>query len=150
MEELYITEEKSVSAIYNFISRNEYLLPDPFSKHVNLIQYAEKLSSLGTTFVCKKNEEIVGLLSGYINDVEHKKAYVQISIVSKQIQGKGIGTRLYMSFIDKARNVFKSGVVFVTVDKCNDNAIRLYRHIGFTPSATIHANEQKLIMEYKL
>ncbi|RGK26442.1 GNAT family N-acetyltransferase [Bacteroides intestinalis] len=149
IEELTIAEE-TVSIISDFISCNEFLLPDPFSKHVDIKSYAERLNRLGITFVCKDNEEIAGLISGYMNDVTNKCAYIQVIIVAEQLQGKGIGTCLIKFFIDKAKIMYGNGTVFLTVDKCNEKAFRVYTNIGFTLSNTIHANEKKMIMEYKL
>lgn len=149
IEEL-IKAEKAISIINDFISCNEYLLPDPFSAHVDIRQYAEKLNRLGTTFIAKDNEEVVGLLSGYINDFGNKCAYMQIGIVSKRLQGKGIGTQLFRTFIEKTKDVYGGGTVFLTVDKCNVNAFRLYTNMGFIVSNKAHLNENKMIMEYKL
>ncbi len=39
--------EETVKQIADFIIANEYLLPDPYSDHVDVMQYAEKLNSLG-------------------------------------------------------------------------------------------------------
>ena len=64
------TSEGSRNLITEFLTNNEYLLPDRLSGHVKICQYSEKLNRLGSTFVCKINENVCGMVTGYINEYE--------------------------------------------------------------------------------
>lgn len=134
--------------IRDFITEFEYLLPDPFSLHVNLSDYSEKLNTLGETFVVTENNKVVGLVCGYINDLNAKQAYMQILIVSKEAQGKGYASMLIKEFIGYAKFKFTNGQVFLTVDKVNDKAENIYKHLGFVQSDRVHVNKEKRIMVY--
>lgn len=134
--------------IGEYICENEYLLPDPLSLHVDVMGYAMKLNQYGRTFVCIDEGNIIGLVSGYINDIVKKEAYLQIIIVSERGQGKRIGSQLIDTFISKSRTAFTHGKVFLTVDNSNQKANSIYQHKGFRKSERIHANPFKTIMEY--
>jgi RimJ/RimL family protein N-acetyltransferase len=138
----------SQQIIKDFISTHEHLLPDPFSLHVDLNAYAEKLNTFGDTFVVSDNDKIVGLVSGYINDITTKEAYLQIIIVAREAQGKGYATLLIHEFVNCAKNRFTSGKVYLTVDRINEKAANVYKHLGFVKSERQHANINKQIMVY--
>ena len=134
--------------IKDFIKSYEYLLPDPFSLHVDLDEYAKKLNDLGVTYVLNQDNKIVGLVSGYINDFTTKEAYMQILIVAKDAQGCGNGSKLIKAFVNHAKMKFATGKVFLTVDKENVKAASVYLHLGFMKSDRVHANCKKQILVY--
>lgn len=138
----------SQNLIKEFIKNNEYLLPDPFSLHVDLDVYAKKLNELGVTYVLSQDNKIVGLVSGYINDFVTREAYLQIIIVAKEAHGCGNGSKLINAFVNHAKNNFTKGKVFLTVDKENVKAAGVYMHLGFLKSNREHANCKKQILVY--
>lgn len=138
----------SSKLICEFLSKNEYLLPDPFSLHVDITEYAKKLNQNGRTFVCIDEGNIMGLVSGYINDIVNKEAYLQIILVAEKGQGKRIGSQLIDTFISESKNAFTHGKVFLTVDNTNQKANSIYYHKGFRKSERIHAKPYKTILEY--
>lgn len=134
----------SLSKIYYFIKENEFLLPDPFSRHVSLMEYSNKLNSLGETFVIEESGEVKGLVSGYINDFSTKQAYLQILIFSETIQGKKYGSNLISEFINYTYKCFGyDSKVFLTVDKSNEKAHSIYKHLGFMVSEKKHQKSEK-------
>lgn len=143
--------EKSISRqllISDFIKNYEHLLPDPYSKHVDIDKYSSKLNEFGVTFVAQHNGEVIGMICGYINDYETCNAYLQMIIVRQVSQNSGCGSALIRTFISKAMNEFKSGNVFLNVDKSNIHAFEVYKHIGFVESEIVHPNPSKQIMQY--
>ena len=149
--ELLTKTEKTEIELYNFFKSNEYLLPDPFSQYVDLKEYVGKLLSMGSCFVAKENNEIVGICCGYINNDETKEAFLQILLVEEKKQGAHIGTDLINAFISHAIKVFgKTAVVYLTVDDCNERAKKLYTRIGFTISRKGSPKTNKTIMEYSV
>lgn len=142
---------ESVLQIADFITHNEYLLPDPFSIHVDILSYAEKLNQFGVSFVARNQGKTVGLISGYCNDTTNCWAFVQVVIVSEDCQGIGLGKQLLLKFIEHVRNIFQRGAIFLTVDVCNGKARTFYANLGFQKSfIKVHTNPFKEILEYKL
>ena len=134
--------------ISDFIKKYEHLLPDPYSLHVNIDEYSSKLNEFGVAFVAQNDEEIIGLISGYINDYVTCNAYLQIIIVRQISQNSGCGSALIRAFIGKAVSEYKCGNVFLNVDKSNTHAYEVYKHLGFIESKRVHPNPLKQIMQY--
>lgn len=136
MEIIHLPHSKESEAkICAFIKDNEYLLPDPFSFHVDLNEYSKKLNNLGETFAAVQNEKICGFVSGYINDFENKEAYLQILIVAQEFQKKKIGSNLVREFIAETKKILgKTSKVYLVVDSENQKAKAVYRHLGFVKS----------------
>lgn len=150
MEILHLTKsDETCKSVATFIEQNEYLLPDPFSKHVNLIEYAKKLLEKGEVFVAKEGEELKGICAGYINDYVSFYSFIQIYIVAKDSQGKHFGTKLMSAFLDCAqqRNMEK---VFLTVDNKNKAAFDKYQHFGFIKAKKELPNKEKTQLVYQL
>lgn len=134
--------------ISDFIKKYEYLLPDPYSIHVDIDEYSRKLNEHGVVFLAQNDGEVIGLICGYINDFNTYNAYLQIIIVRQTSQNLGCGSALIRAFIEKAVNEYKEGTVFLNVDKSNRHAYEVYKHIGFVESERVHPNPLKQIMQY--
>lgn len=102
------------------------MLPDPYSKHVDIDEYSSKLNKFGVVFVALNEGEILGLICGYINDYISHNAYVQILIIRQSSQNYGCGSALLRAFICKAIKEYKNGNVFLSVDKSNIHAYEVY------------------------
>lgn len=153
MEEVNVVKllqnEETAKQIADFIRLNEYLLPDPYSDHVDVEQYAKKLNSLGECWAIIKNDEIVAFCGGYINDLSTKKAFLQLLLVSEQWHGSGFGKTLIKTFCDYAEKLGFSKVQ-LTVAKRNKKALQLYKKIGFVNSIEEHPDnlKQYMILNY--
>lgn len=134
--------------ISNYIKDNKYLLPDPYSKHVDIDEYSSILNKFGVVFVALNEGEILGLICGYINDYISHNAYVQILIIRQSSQNYGCGSALLRAFICKAIKEDKNGNVFLSVDKSNIHAYEVYKHVGFVESERVHPNPLKQIMKF--
>ncbi len=76
-------------------------------------------------FICKKNDEIIGLLTYNIKDDE-----CEIVTLDSKINVIGLGTKLISKVIDKARENNCKRVWLITSND-NSNAIRFYQKRGF-------------------
>jgi len=141
--------EETAKQIADFIRANEYLLPDPYSDHVNVEQYAQKLNSLGECWAVIKNDEIVAFCGGYINDLSTKKAFLQLLLVSKKWHRNGFGKSLIKAFCNYAEAL---GFIEIqlTVAKRNEKAFQLYKEIGFVNSKEEHPDNLKQYMILKI
>ena len=50
--------------ISNFIKKYEYLLPDPYSKNVDIDEYSSKINEFGLVFVAQNDGDVIGLVAG--------------------------------------------------------------------------------------
>ncbi len=131
-----------------FIRENEYLLPDPYSDHVDVEQYAQKLNSLGEGWGVIKDGKLVAFCGGYINDFTTQKAYLQLLLVSEKLQKQGFATSLLRCFYNYAQNLgFQQ--IQLTVAKRNAKALSLYIKNGFIASEG-HPDKLKQYMIMKI
>ncbi|WP_457622391.1 ribosomal protein S18-alanine N-acetyltransferase [Persephonella sp.] len=70
---------------------------------------------------------VVGFLSG---EIIYDEAHILMIAVDKNFQGKGIGKKLLLNFIDEC---ISSGInsVFLEVSESNKKALRFYSGFGF-------------------
>lgn len=143
------TSEESRSLIAEFLANNEYLLPDKLSDHVNICQYSEKLNRLGSSFVCVIDGIICGIVTGYINDIIHRQAHLQVLIVRKESQGLGIGHLLVRAFLLTSKELGMEEVI-LTCDRINTHAKSFYLREGFKESKQLHPNPLKQFLVYSI
>lgn len=141
--------ERDLARLSAFVQENEHLLPDPLSLHVDTGAYCLKLLSLGRVFVAEEDDEICGVMMGYINDFAGYVAHMQVLIVNDRFQGRGLGEKLVRHFLAE---VEKAGMkeVELTCDASNERAASLYRKIGFRPSSVVHPNKAKRYFVYEI
>lgn len=76
--------------------------------------------------VAEEDNKIVGYISSTIDEYSEILNFV----VDSTYQGKGIGTKLLLNVIDKAKN-FNSKSIYLEVNEINQKAISLYLKNGF-------------------
>lgn len=76
--------------------------------------------------VAEEDNKIVGYISSTIDEYSEILNFV----VDGSYQGKGIGTKLLLNVVDKARN-FNSKSIYLEVNEINQKAISLYIKNGF-------------------
>lgn len=116
-------------SLLKFIQQIDRTFPIPLSDKVNLEDYTEKL--LKNAVLCAEfdNEQIIGVVAGYINDVS-LFAYISLVAVLPQARGEGVASKLIKEFFEKCRE--KAYIaVHVYTHKTNHSAIRLYEKLGF-------------------
>ena len=134
--------QHNLERICAFITDNEYLLPDPLSKHVDIRLYCQKLLNWGRVFVYEQNAQIYGLIMGYMNDIESRMAHLQVLIVASAEQHKGIGKELVQMFIIESVNSHMNDII-LTCDANNYKAQLFYTTMGFNLSNISHPNPLK-------
>lgn len=106
--------------------------------------YLENLLKLvreqeGKIFIYEQNGEPVGLVAGYVQDLDttdklmskiKKEGYVQELFVDESVRGKGIGSALMAAIEDFFRKR-KCETITVTVDSFNESTHRLYKKLGY-------------------
>jgi GNAT superfamily N-acetyltransferase len=138
--------EDDVACVATFIQANEYLLPDPYSLHTDLREYARKLCSLGECWGLWDGTRMVGFCGGYINGGGvGRRAYLQLLLVTQSHWGSGAGKLLVSAFRDYAL-AQKFADIQLTVDEENQRARTFYAKMGFENSPENHPRNGKLYL----
>lgn len=138
-----------LSFLKDVITENDDLFPDPFSKHVDISLYVDKLFNFGEILVAVENDNIVGVACAYMNNMELKTFFLQMIFVDRFHQHKGIARLLLEKLFEISK---EHGMHYgrLTVDRSNVNAQKLYEKMGFFDSKEIHENPNKKYMDVNL
>lgn len=120
----------SANEIYEFLIKIDDSFPIPLSEKVNLKEYSIKLSTQATILTKKNDENIVALVAGYTKNLINNSAYICVVGVLENYRGRGFAAQLVNEFIElcKKKNILS---VNLYTHKTNNNAIKLYKKIGF-------------------
>ncbi len=106
-------------------------LKDTFSdllEHVDIVEYSKKIAEHANVYIMKE-EVTCGLEAIYVNDQEHKMAYVTLFGIAAAYRRKHLGTKLFNYCIQEA---IARGLkeLKLEVKKDNDPALRFYLREG--------------------
>lgn len=104
--------------------------PISLSSKQNLNQFISKVILKADIFVCIENNEIVGLVCGYITNSINTNAYLSVLGVKKQYRKRGYAHILIEEFINKCKLLDKKNIYLYT-HKSNKIAIKLYKNFHF-------------------
>ena len=114
--------EKAVTKLEKFIS------PNLSERGIVIKDYARKIDSNGIAIAAVDRNEIVGILTGYVNYDQF--GYISLFSIDDEHQGVGIGKNLYRIYEQIAHdNGLKT--IKLQVRKHNSKAISIYKHFGF-------------------
>ena len=125
-----MVKTESVQSLENIITALESCADDFYNGTVDKTVLAKKLSQYGVFKKATIDGEIAGFIGYYANDLESGMAYLSTIVISKNYQGRGIGTLLLRECLDDCRN---RGMITcrLEVDKNNTSAITFYKRFGF-------------------
>ena len=115
---------------FDFIKKINYDFPIPVSEKVDLNEYCEKLWEKAELVAEVQDEEIRGLVAGYMNDLENGSAYISLVGVSRDFRNQGLGKKLVHQFVLLCREKQIRSVNLYT-HKTNQAAIKMYEGLGF-------------------
>jgi len=125
--------------LHKLDSETSFMLYEPDERRINeenLKEKIEETSKNSLLLIAEKEEKLIGFLSaerGHANRIKHS-AYIVIGIL-EDFRGKGIGKGLFEE-LDKW--AIEQGIIRLelTVMINNENAISLYRKMGFNIEGT--------------
>lgn len=113
----------------------------------NLQTYTRKMINNAIVVIAKYNDEDVGFIATYCNDINERKAYITSLSVKKDYQLKHIGKKLVdIAISDSILNNML--IIELEVQKENISAIRFYEKYGF--QKTSMTNKKSIIMQKSL
>ncbi len=138
----YHTNKAYHTSIKNHLLKCDKLFKPPLSSYVNIQDYSEKLFKRATNFEAWHNNNLIGLVSVYFNDVRSNVAFISNVSVEADFQKNGIASLLLSRAITHGE---KLGFLSIKLDvhRGNINAIALYRKLGFEEE---NPSNEKLIM----
>lgn len=124
-----ILAEDDFQSLYNLLNRVDSDFSPSLSSRVNLEQYALKLLKIATVFgVCKQNQ-LVGAIAVYMNDLDTKVAYCPFISILPNSRGQGFSQLLLEVAIAELKSkLFNSLSLTVRADS---PASHLYKKVGF-------------------
>ena len=131
-EILYLIEDVGEVELLEFlkeVSEDETTL-FPLEERINLQEYCNKILNHAINFTARTENELIGIVSIYINNEKTKTAYITLVHVKPLFRGKRIASKLLENSI---AYVYDKGFVCIDLEVFieNESAILLYAKKGF-------------------
>ncbi len=139
-------ESLSQKEIFNYLEKVKYSLQSIQNGHVNVDEYAEKLSKNAVHFTSYHSNQLIGLLACYFNNHQSCIAHISNLAVLREYQGFGIGSMLIDAAIKYGKTTdFRE----IQLEVYNNNLIALnfYKKKGFLP---VKQKLSKNLLSYSL
>jgi ribosomal protein S18 acetylase RimI-like enzyme len=115
----------------SYLESVDDLFSVPLSSRVDLQSYSMKLLDHGIVYVAIRDDgRIAGLVGFYANDSEGGTAYLSLIVVSRDAQGRGVGTRLIAEAMSTAAKLGMQRMR-LEVQRANTRAQAFYARLGF-------------------
>lgn len=125
-----------------FFIENDKLFFDPFSNHVIISDYMNKLVKYADILYIEEEKKILGMCCAYNNDNKEKQSHLMVMLVSSDNQRKNIGFLLGKEMLKIAKRKNMMSCV-LTVDIGNVAAEQLYRKLRFVDFNEKNINPKK-------
>ena len=129
MIEYSISKKNDNNIIVELLKRIDNDFGENLSKNVDIEKYIDKINTYGIIIEAHKDDKLIGILGGYVNNTVNKIAYVSIFGVDNEYRNYGIGTELMNHFIKEAQKE-KMSVLELETHKENYRAISFYTKYG--------------------
>lgn len=129
---LYTIENLEDKELLSFLREidSDVTLFYPISRRVDLFEYSRKLILNATHFCARNHNNLIGLISVYLNDCISKIGYITLVHVCVNFRNYGIASNLLDQVIVEAKKYgFK--IIDLEVYIQNRKAINLYQKKGF-------------------
>jgi ribosomal protein S18 acetylase RimI-like enzyme len=137
--EFSINESKEADILRHLKACDRFFEP-PLHTYVNIENYTGKIFLHAVRIECWHNNELIGLVAIYLNDVKSGKGYITNVSVLPGYSGRGIAKKLLQLAIAKAAEKQFERVA-LEVNRQNQKAIGLYEQMGFTTSKYVGMNQ---------
>mgnify|MGYP003277649908 CR=1 FL=1 len=134
--------------IIKFISQMDKQFPTPISKKTDILAFVEKLLQYGHICCALYKNEIIGIIGGYVNNTDTKKAVITILVVNPEYRGNKISVSLVDEFLlYSKKNSMR--LVEVFTHETNTEAIGLYEKMGFVTEGLNENNDFHYVKRLK-
>lgn len=123
-----VLDRCSYEEVYRFMSLVEKDFVPSLFQRIDVEAYIIKLLGVASINTCRLNDEIVGMIALYDNDLQTKEAYITFLAVNANLRGLHIAPQLLKLAADEAK---KKGMTKVLVSTCNPMIVRFYQNNGY-------------------
>ena len=130
----------------HLLACDNFFMP-PLSSYVNILKYSKKLYENAENFEAWHGENLIGLVSVYLNDLKSMLAYISNVSVDVSYQSQGIAKILLSKAIVHGT---EAGFHCIKLDvyRVNTRAINLYNRLGFEAETPV--GEKMTMVKYLL
>ena len=121
-----------IQKYYNFLKKADHTFPVPLSQKQDLLSYAHKLQERATICAFWENDEIISMVAGYTDNLEHGLAYIAIAATLECGRGRGLASMMLQEFLNICKDKGVNAVHLYTTPS-NKAALHLYQKLGFLP-----------------
>lgn len=139
----YDKDQSTVREISRHLVSCDPLFLKPLSERLDIGDYASKLERAATRFEAWDGPRLVGLVAAYFNSVDGETVFVTNVSVETAYARQGIARNLVRRCLDLAgTDGFKAAIL--NVDAAAENAIALYKGLGFAVTGVEKSGELKM------
>ena len=125
-----IANKSEKERVYNYILKIDKEFPVALSEKTDIKEYVEKIFNNGVVVLAKKQDEIIGILTGYLNDAINKQGYISVLEVSDAYRGAGVAKALLNEF-EKMASQAQISTIKLYTHKDNEGAKKFYLKNGY-------------------
>lgn len=123
---------------------NDYFIP-PLNQKVDVDNYSHKIFENADTFEAWSENELVGLIAAYCNDIK-KRAFITNVSVTEKFSNRGVASKLLEICIKHIESKqFKE--ILLEVNKRSEKARSLYNKLNFRE---ISLDDEFILMRYEI
>ena len=145
MEFRYCEEKISFEDFFIFLQAVEEDFVPPLLDRIDINAYYNKINEYATMVECYCQEELVGLIISYDNDVDSCRGYTTFCAVKGGYRGNNIAGKLLERACTHAKT---QGMRVIGLHTYNEIAKRCYMKNGFTIKESIFIKEYNLTKYY--
>ncbi len=126
----YRTKTATEDDLYWHLKECSRYFEPPLDGIVEIEQYSKKLFEKSITFEAWRNQKLIGLISAYFNDPEHRSGFISNVSVLSTCTGKGIASELLSRCIQYSKGC-RFEEILLEVSLQNSAAMKLYERFDF-------------------
>lgn len=126
----YKIKEADIQNISTHLNKCKDNFIPALDEKVNISEYSKKIVENSVTFEAWINNNLVGFIAAYFNDVNNYSGFITNVSVINEYAGKGLASQLLENCINYATEK-KFREISLEVSVKNEPAIRLYRKYDF-------------------
>ena len=123
-----VSDSCSLEELLLFFKQVESDFSPPLFQRIDANAFVAKVLEYATINTCRLNNELIGTIIFYANDLIKKEAYITFLAVDSFHRGQHIASQLLQSASEEAKS---KGMTKISVSTCYSEVVRFYQNNGF-------------------
>ena len=138
--------DRKLDGLKKYLFDHDKDFPIPLSNKVDLDEYIKKINKLGKSIIWLDEENIVGIVFYYDNNIKENKAFISLVSVDKNYRNQGIARKMLNTVFKQLR---KKGIYLCELPThvLNHKALNLYNSLGFEKQNKVQENGNILLIK---